>query len=120
MQDKWWLLRDAGTSGWIPGRLGSLHSGTLVEPSLLSNHYSWALVSLRAFLKTLVSKKPSAILFFIVHMRVLTLKTQTVANIKILGYLEYTINFKYYSQWSFLSIRGTVHMKRELREHIIE
>ncbi len=32
-------------------------------------------------------------------------KTQTAANIKFPGYTEYTINFKYYSQWSFLSIR---------------
>ncbi len=35
-----------------------------VEPSLLSNHYIWALVSVWAFL---VSKIPSAI-FYIVHM----------------------------------------------------
>ncbi len=63
--------------------LGSL------EPSLLSDHFSWALVFVRAFF---VSKKPSAILFFIVYMRVLTLKTQTAANIKYLGYPEYTIN----------------------------
>ncbi len=48
---------------------------------------------------------------FIVHMRVLTLKTRTPANIIIPGYPKYT-------QWSFRSIRRKQDTKRELREHI--
>ncbi len=51
-------------------------------------------------------------------MRVLTLKTQTPANIKFPGYLEYTINFKYYFHRAFGVYGENTCMKRELREHI--
>ncbi len=48
-------------------------------------------------------------------MRVPTLKTRTAANIKFAGYLEYTINFKYY----FHRASGVYgENTRELREHI--
>ena len=53
-------------------------------------------------------------LIWLCIMCVLTLKTQTAANIKFPGYF---IKFKYYFLWSFLGIRTD--MKRELREHII-
>ncbi len=53
-------------------------------------------------------------------MRVLTLKTQTAAKIKIPGYPEYTIKFKYYFQWIFRSIREKqVHETRTTRTYII-
>ena len=53
-------------------------------------------------------------------MRVLNVKTQTAANIKFPGYLEYsTINFKYYFHRSIQGVYGeNTRMKRELREHI--
>ncbi len=39
-------------------------------------------------------------------MRVLTLKMRTAANIKIPGYLEYTIKFKYYFSMEFPEYTG--------------
>ncbi len=51
-------------------------------------------------------------------MRVLTLKTRTPANIKFPGYLEYTINFKYYFHIASGVYGENTRMKRELREHI--
>ncbi len=51
-------------------------------------------------------------------MRVLTLKTQTLANIKFPGYLEYTIDFKYYFHRASGVYGENTRMKRELREHI--
>ncbi len=40
------------------------------------------------------------------------------ANIKFPGYLEYTINFKYYFHRASGVYGGNTRMKRELREHI--
>ena len=51
-------------------------------------------------------------------MRVLTLKTQTAANIKFPGYLEYTINFKYYFHRASGVYGKGPRMKCELHEHI--
>ncbi len=48
-------------------------------------------------------------------MRVLTLKTQTPANIK---FPEYTIIFKYYFHRASGVYGENTRMKRELREHI--
>ncbi len=48
-------------------------------------------------------------------MRVPTLKTQTSANIKFPGYLEYT---KYYFHIASGVYGENTRMKRELREHI--
>ncbi len=51
-------------------------------------------------------------------MRVPTLKTQTAANIKFPGYLEYTIKFKYYFHRASGVYGENTRMKRDLREHI--
>ncbi len=42
----------------------------------------------------------------------------TLANIKLPGYLEYTINFKYYFHRASGVYGENTRMKRELREHI--
>ncbi len=71
--------------------LGSLQLGSRV--CVRVSRYLWYLRSLLHFI-------------LIVHMRVLTLKAQTAANINFPGYPEYTFNFKYYFlwSWSFLGI----------------
>ncbi len=51
-------------------------------------------------------------------MRILRVKPQTAANIKIPGYLEYTINFKYYFHRASVVYGERPRMERELREHI--
>ena len=65
--------------------------GSLVEPSLLSDNYCWALmsVSVSTDLWYLRSLPPFHFQFDRVHART-NVETQTAANIKFPGYLEYT------------------------------